>query len=404
MAKRWNRIETLLAVVVLGIGAVILGVAGLWIYMSATATPIHPDAQAAPSVAQGNASQKYRDAIERGRQIARAHLAERNLPGLSVAVGLDGDIVWAEGFGWAVLESHSKVDPHTRFRIGDLSNMLTSAAAGVLIEKRQLQLDDDIQKYVPEFPKKKWPVTLRQVMGHTAGLARDDGDEGPLFGQHCDRPVEAFPAFANRDLRFEPGTEYRYTNFGFIVVSAAIEAAANEPFIRVMQKQVFDPLRMDDTMADSTTETIDDRATSYFPKFASDPRYGPDPMRDVDYSCYAGASVFMSTPTDLTRFAMAINGGTFLQPATVQMLQTSQRTSGGQETGYGLGWDLDAVTLAGQQTQSIGHDGELLGGIAASLMTFRDRGLAVTVISNTSYADTATLALKIADTFATQKQ
>ena len=86
-------------------------------------------------------------------------------------------------------------------------------------------------------------------------------------------------------------------------MSAAVEAAANEPFLTFMRKQIFEPLGMDDTMADSATEPIPDRATSYFPRFAADPRYGPDPMREVDYSCYAGASVFLSTPSDLVRFA-----------------------------------------------------------------------------------------------------
>ena len=66
-------------------------------------------------------------------------------------------------------------------------------------------------------------------------------------------------------------------------------------------------------------------------------------MREVDYSCYAGSSVFLSTPSDLVRFGMAINSGKLLQPATVQLLQTSQRLASGEETGYGLGWDLETV-------------------------------------------------------------
>ena len=143
--------------------------------------------------------------------------------------------------------------------------------------------------------------------------------------QHCERPVEALQYFADDSLRFEPGTEYRYSSYGWILVSAAVEAAAGEPFLTFMRKQIFEPLGMDDTMADSATEPIPDRATPYFPRFAADPRYGPDLMREIDYSCYAGSSVFLSTPSDLVRFAMAINSGKLLQPATVQLLQTSQR-------------------------------------------------------------------------------
>jgi CubicO group peptidase (beta-lactamase class C family) len=132
----------------------------------------------------------------------------------------------------------------------------------------------------------------------------------------------------------------------------------------------------------------------------ADPKYGLHLMRDVDFSCYAGASVFLSTPSDLVRFGMAMDSGKLLQPATVQMLQTSQRLTSGEETGYGLGWDLEDVTLAGRQTRAIGHDGDALGGTVASLMTFREQGIVISVMSNISYADTAGIALKIAQAFA----
>ena len=133
-------------------------------------------------------------------------------------------------------------------------------------------------------------------------------------------------------------------------------------------------------------------------------------MRDVDYSCYAGSSAFLSTPSDLVRFAMAIDshprqgsgaqGGRLLQPATVQLLQTSQRLPSGEETGYGLGWDLESVALAGKPTRLVGHDGTSLGGMVASFMTFPEYGVVVSVTSNISYADTYSLAVKIAQAFA----
>ena len=123
-------------------------------------------------------------------------------------------------------------------------------------------------------------------------------------------------------------------------------------------------------------------------------------MREVDYSCYAGASAFVSTPSDLVRFGLAIDSGTLIQPATVQLLQTSLRLPSGQETGYGLGWDLENMTVAGEQKVVVGHDGNLLGGMAASLLTFRERGIVVAVTSNTSYADTFGLASRIAEAFA----
>ena len=399
MTKRWNRMETWLTLVVVGVGVGLVTIFGLLGYMTATA-PLHPQPDAVPSVAHADPSRAWAGAVDRARGIMHAALIEQNLPGLSVAVGVNGEIVWAEGFGWADLEKRVPVAPETRFRIGTASTALTSAAVGVLLEKDRVQLDEPIQTYVPAFPKKEWPVTLRQLMGHLAGVRNDGGDESPLYSQHCERPVDGLQFFADDALRFEPGTQFGYSRYGWIVVSAAIEAAAGGQFLTFMREQIFDPLGMRDTTAESATNPLRDRASFYFPRFAADPRYGLHPMRELDLSCYAGAGVFLSTASDLVRFAIAINSGKLLQPATVQLLQTSQRLPSGEETGYGLGWDLEPVTLLGEQTRAVGHDGDSLGGMVASLTTLPERGLVVAVMSNISYADTSSLALHVAEAFA----
>ena len=404
MAIRWNRLETWLTILIAGIGGVLLLVAGLWIYISATTTPLHPDAHAVPATADSGPASQFAAAAERARTIVRTALAEQNLPGVSVAVGSNGDLAWSEGFGFKDIDSHTPVTPKTRFRIGTASIPLTAAAAALLVERNQLRLDEQIHTYVPEFPEKKSPVTMRQLMAHTAGLSTDGGDEGPLFGTHCDRAADALPEFANRELRSEPGTQYYYSRFSFIPVSAAIEHVTGDTLARFMRREIFEPLGMNDTAPDPTIEAVSpDRATSYFPRFASDPRYGPDPMRELDYSCYSGASMFVSTAGDLVRFALALNAGKLLKPETVQQLQTAQRLPSGAETGYGLGWDIETVTLSGKPTVVVGHDGELLGGTAATLMVFRERNLVVAVVANTSYADTPGLAVKIAEAFTDQQ-
>jgi CubicO group peptidase (beta-lactamase class C family) len=317
-----------------------------------------------------------------------------------VAVAADGDIVWAEGFGWANIENQLPVTPDTRFRIGGASLALTSAAVGLLLEKDRLKLEEKIQTYVPEFPEKQWPVTLRQLMGHLAGIRGDEGDEEPL-SKRCEQTVDALQRFAQSPLRFEPGTRYKYSTYGWILVSAAVEAAAHERFFTFMRTQIFEPLGMSETTPDSATLPLPDQATFYYPRFAADPRYGPDPAREGDYSCFAGAGGFLSTPSDLVRFGMAINGGKLLQPVTVKLLQTPQRLTSGEQTGYGLGWDLETVSLAGRPATAVGHDDEYIIGGSASLVTFPEGGLVVAVTSNISFANTRSIALSIAQTFAT---
>ncbi|MDP2320591.1 MAG: serine hydrolase domain-containing protein [Acidobacteriota bacterium] len=403
MTTRKNCTKTGLTVVVVAIGLVPTAILGLFIYASATAPVLHPNAQDVASIANATPVPRWTGAVEQARQAVRAALAEHNLPGVSVAVGASGEasgeIVWAEGFGWANLEKKVPVSPETRFRIGTASPVLTSAAVGLLLEKERLKLDEAIQAYVPEFTQRQWPATLRQVMGHVAGVRSDGGDEGPLFGEQCNRPADALPHFGH-EQRFEPGTQYQFSNFGWILVSAAVESVADEPFLSFMRKQIFEPLGMDHTEADFEAGPGPERTTDYFPKFAGDPRYGPDVMRPLNLSCYAGAGAFLSTPSDLVRFGLAINSGKLLQPATVQLLQTSLRLPSGEDTGYGLGWDLESVELSGKPTRVAGHDGNVLGGMAMSFLTFPEHNLVVAVTSNTSYADTHALGITIAQAFA----
>jgi CubicO group peptidase (beta-lactamase class C family) len=391
-----TRKQTWLAVILMIPGLLILFVMGLFLWASAT-PPLHPNPQDVPSRAQSVPSGEWAASVEQGRQVARAGLLDQNLPGLSVAVGAGGEIVWAEGFGWADLEKRVPVAPDTRFRIGTASTVLPSAGVGLLLEKDQLKLDEKIQTYVPEFSEKQWSVTLRQLMGHVAGVRPDNGDEEPISAR-CDQTSEVLPRFAKRPLLFEPGTEFRFSSYDWALLSAAVDAVAGEPFFTFMRKQVFEPLGMNDTNADG--EPAPDRAVYYFPKFAADPRYGPQDPAEEDFSCFSGGGAFLSTPSDLVRFGLAINSGKLLKPDTVQLLQTPQRLTSGQETGYGLGWDLEPAELAGEQTVVVGHDGELRGGMVASFMTFPKRGLVVAVTSNISFADTHSLGLKIAQAFA----
>src|SRR5262249_13837927 len=234
-----------------------------------------------------------------------------------------------------------------------------------------LNLDDEIQSYVPEFPKKPWPVTLRELMANTAGVRTDHGDEEPLKPR-CDRTVDVLPRFARDPLRFEPGTRYEPSTYGWTLISAVVEAVSFDPFFTFMRTEVFEPLGMNDTVPDlSFSEDIPERVTFYYPRFWDDPRYGPELAREGDHSCMAGSAGFLSTPSDVVRFGLAMIDAKMLQPATVNMLETSQRLRSGEETGYGLGWQIETISLGGAPARMAGHETRdyFIGG-TASLMTF----------------------------------
>jgi CubicO group peptidase (beta-lactamase class C family) len=401
-----SRIPTWVSLVLLGVGLLAVGIPGLWVYMSLTATKVHPNSRNIPSLTNSAPLPKWAGAAEQSRQIARASMSANNLAGLSVAVGIDGEIVWAEGFGFADIESRLPVTPHHRFQTGTASIVFTSAAIGLLLDQGRLNLDDEIQRYVPEFPAKRWPVTVRQAMGDVAGLKTEDSDDGVLTSSHCERPADGVALFAKEPLLSQPGTEYRDSTFGWVLLSAVVEAAADTPFAAFLNERIFRQLGMLDTFKESVTNPPPDAATSYNPRFAANPVYGIKPLPKFDYSCHAGSNGFLSTPSDLVRFGMAINRGKLLRPQTVQTFETPQRlTSGkssGQQTSYGLGWNLKTVTLAGQQVQAAGHNGHFWVEEVASLLTFPERGLAVAVMSNVSFAGTPSVAEKIAQAFAAQ--
>lgn len=398
MARTWTRTETFTVIAVGGVGLLLAFIVGLRAFMSFTATPLHPDPARVSAVAAGEGTREWEAAVREARDIARAALVDQNLPGLSVAVGVGDTLVWAEGFGWADLERRAPVTPATRFRIGTASKMLTSAAAGLLFEEGRLSLDEPIQTYVPQYPRKAWPVTVGQLMAHTGGVRPDSGDEEPIH-THCAGTLDALDRFADADLRFEPGTAYRYSNYGWILVSGAIEAASGDAFDVFMRERVFAPLGMDDTRPDAEPASSRERATYYFPRFAGDPRYGPQEPDDEDFSCFTGAAAFLSTPSDLVRFGLALQRGDLLTRETIARLQSPATLRSGEETGYGLGWDLEPVSLAGEAVQAVGYEGFLRGGPVMSYLHIPERRLFVVLTSNTSYADTWGPALRITEIF-----
>jgi serine beta-lactamase-like protein LACTB len=118
-------------------GVLVAAVLGVILFLNLVSTPLHPSPDDVPSAMATPPDPKWARAVERGRRGAREGLVEKNLPGLSVAVGVNGELVWAEGFGWADVETRAPVTPRMRFRIGHVSKALTSAAAGLRSPERR---------------------------------------------------------------------------------------------------------------------------------------------------------------------------------------------------------------------------------------------------------------------------
>ena len=330
---------------------------------------------------------------------------ERYLPSLSVAVAKGGGIVWAEGFGYADSERRKPVTPRTRFRAGSVSKTLTAAGVALLYERSRIDLDAPVHAYVPAYPKKEWTVTTRQLLGDIGGVHRVRGDNNDQIPRGiCKTVDDALKTFAYEPLLFEPGTKYKFSTSGWILLSAVVEGAAGEPFATFMNREVFTPLAMDRTALEGTplrrsgrqSGTDDDPDTAVFDDSRTDEEGAPA----ADYSCTVGGSAFLSTPSDLVRLGSAMLKPGLLKAETIALFQTPLTLTSGNSTGFALGWKVDTIPLAGAQVRVVRHRASLIGG-AVSLYLFPDRGLAIAATSNV--ANTVAVeafALQVAETFA----
>ena len=386
---------------------VVAGLVALYIATTNDPPPIYTDAAAIPSTAAGAPAERYSTAVEEGRRRARDLMVhERYLPSLSVAVAKDGEIVWAEGFGHADAERHKPVTPHTRFRTGSVSKTLTAAAVALLYDRKRLDLDAPVQTYVPAYPKKEWTVTTRQLLGDIAGVHRLRGDGGndQIPRGYCKTVDDAVKTFAYEPLAFEPGTKYRFSTSGWILLSAVVEGASGEPFSAFMSREVFTPLRMDRTALEATDNDPD---TAVF----DDSRTEEERAPAADYSCTVGAGAFLSTPSDLVRVGSAMmvrlkpdTTSGLLTADTITLFQTPLRLTSGAATGFALGWKVDRIPLAGAQVQVVRHRASLIGG-AVSLYLFPDRDLVIAATSNVpNTVAVEAFALQVAETFTKSPQ
>jgi serine beta-lactamase-like protein LACTB len=311
------------------------------------------------------------------------------IPGLSVAVGVDGAVVWAEGFGEADVAATRPVTVQTRFRIGSISIPLTAAAIGLLWEQEQIDLGADIRAYVPSFPEKEYRITVEQLAGHVAGIRHYRNGEFRSNVAYA-TVLDGLAIFERDALMFEPGTRYYFSTYGWSLLSAAIEHVTGQPFLDYMQQAVLDPLGLTGTRPDRAGTDDSLRATFYD---RIDGRLEVVPPVDNSYKWAGGG--YLSTPTDLVRFALAHLQPGFLGERTIRRLWTGQHTIDGAETGYGIGWTVGADA---DEHSVVSHTGSSVGG-RAILLVYPESGVVVALAANGSGVRFASLPQDIAHLF-----
>lgn len=314
--------------------------------------------------------------IEKGRAIIEQLMNEQHIVGLSITVVREGEMVWSEGFGYSNLESQTKVDPgKTMFRIGSVSKPITAIAAAKLYEEGKLNLDADIRTYLPYFPQKKHPITVRHLASHTSGIRHYNGDPREYFNKNRFKSVkESLTLFQHDSLLFKPGEQFRYSSFGYNTLSAVIEGASSRNYHRYLKTKLFDPLRMNHTIPDYSDSIIVGRSGHYEFDTVSNTIINAE-FVDNSYKWAGGG--FLSTSEDLARLAWAFHNHQIVSDTTQQLFTSRQQLNNGEYTNYGLGWSIyDDLSVA-----SYGHGGTAVGG-KGTIRIFPEQNMVITVATN----------------------
>ena len=334
----------------------------------------------------------YKDAAEAALE---AILARRNVigsPAISTAVAVRGEIVWSAAVGWADVENSKPATPETIFRIGSCSKAVTATALATLVDAGLVDLDAEISEYFSPLPNREWrSITARQLASHTAGL--------PDYEQNTDwlgfyrslalrsrykNVLDSLDMFDGSDLLFEPGTDFHYSAFGIILLSAVIQKAAKEPFEKVLEDRVFRPLDLTAIGADGFASMSRTMAQSYQRK---DGRVKP--WRPVDLSHKLAAGGFAATPTELAKLGSAWLNEEFISARTRKQFWTPVRLSDGRDNAqsYALGWRRASHQIRGVGEVVHFNHGGVSKGAQCWLMVAPDHDIALAISINSRSDD-----------------
>lgn len=256
----------------------------------------------APALAFADAArrQKLEAALPGLDKIVDEELKKQALPGVAVGVVLDGDLVWAKGFGVVSPDAKTVPDADTVYRIGSITKSFTGLALLSLRDEGALRLDDPLAKWLPEasglvYPTSDSPrITLRQLSNHTSGLPRD----GTFDGEAAPTEQIVLSSLAGLALESAPGTNWSYSNLGFGLLGMVVGRAAHANLHDVVNARILTPLGM--------TATVWDRAqvpaARLAPAFVPGPS-GPTPReKPARLGAIDGAGGIYSSVRDMAKY------------------------------------------------------------------------------------------------------
>jgi CubicO group peptidase (beta-lactamase class C family) len=300
----------------------------------------------------------------------RAEMKRQNIPGLSLAVVKNGELVKAEGYGFANLKLKTAATPATVYKIASASKQFIATGIMLLVQDGRLGLSDPIGKHLEGTPAAWNGITIRHLLTHTSGLVREAPGFDPFKIQRdADVIKTAYPL----PLRFAPGEKWEYSNTGYFALAEVISAVAGRPWSEYLAEKVFRPAGMQSTRT-TTTERVPNLAQGYVDNDA--PREAPE------WTTVRPSGAFLSTVLDLARWDAALYTDTILSASTRRQMWTPVTLNNGKPYPYGFGW-----MFASARGHRLVHHPGGMPGFRADIARFVDDGLTIIVLMNLDDVD-----------------
>jgi CubicO group peptidase (beta-lactamase class C family) len=292
-------------------------------------------------------------------------------PGAAILIAENGHTLFRKAYGRANLELDVPLTPLNRFRICSLTKQFTAVAILQLVNAHKIHLDDPLSAYVPDYTSAA-SVTLRQLLTHTGGVPSSDAEWPKIWRQDLALP-DLLALTHDKPLDFPPGSDFRYSNTGYVLLGAVIEKASGRPYADYLQSHIFDPAGMTRTCYDVDDAVIPGRAAGYVPRAQG---WARAPFISMTQPFSAGS--VLSTVDDLSRFHQALEAGKLVPLELLAQAYTPVLLPDGRSTHYGFAWHLD--TLDHHPTRQ--HAGGMPG-FCAYALEIPDAHLFIILLANT---------------------
>ncbi len=311
-----------------------------------------------------------------------------DVPGASVVVIRDGKVIVRRAYGIADLERRVSAAPETDYRLASVSKQFTAMAVMLLAKDGKLRYDQPVRDFLPELPAATRAVTVRHLLNHTSGLwDYEDLVPESRTTQLDDRDVLSLMA-SKDSLYFEAGSEYRYSNSGYVLLGMIVVRASGMTLPDFLRARIFEPLAMHASVAHvEGADTVPRRAYGYSPSG------GAFVQTDQSVtSATLGDGGIYTNIDDMTRWDQALYATQLVDAAALRLATTPPELPRGAATRYGFGWFVDSYR--GERRWR--HTGET-SGFRNAIQRFPGRRLTVVVLTNRSSGEPAAIAERIAD-------